>query len=374
MASLEIGIVGLPNVGKTSVFNALTNAGAEVTAYAATQSSANIGVAPVPDARLDDLAEVAESRETIYATIQLSDVSGLVRGGAKGGSLGGEFLGHLRATDAILHVVRTFGDADVFHVDGRVDPVADAEAVDLELILADHAIVERRIERLAKAARTGDKVAAAEADQLGRLLAHLDGGAARAAVRRGRAGGRRPAHRQAAGYVANTSEEGDAEAVAALREYAGDADVVPVAARFEADLAEMDDAEERAAFLAEIGQDEAGMPRVAARRVPPARADHLLHGRPEGGARLAAPPGLERGRGGRQDPLRHRARLHPRRGDHDADMLVTKTHAEALKRGVMRVEGRDYVVADGDVINVRFNESNTGELVDAHGVDKVAGA
>ena len=198
MASLEIGIVGLPNVGKTSVFNALTNAGAEVTAYAATQSSANIGVAPVPDARLDDLAEVAESRETIYATIQLSDVSGLVRGGAKGGSLGGEFLGHLRATDAILHVVRTFPDEDVFHVDGRVDPVADAEAVDLELILADHGIVERRIERVAKAARTGDKAAGAEADVLGRLIEHLDAGRPARDVRRGDAGRRRSADGEAA--------------------------------------------------------------------------------------------------------------------------------------------------------------------------------
>ena len=144
-------------------------------------------------------------------------MSGLVRGGAKGGSLGGEFLGHLRATDAILHVVRTFPDADVFHVDGRVDPVADAEAVDLELILADHAIVERRIERLSKAARTGDKVAAAEADVLGRLLAHLDGGQPARPFAEGVPAGVDLLTVKPLVYVANTSEEGDAEAVAALR-------------------------------------------------------------------------------------------------------------------------------------------------------------
>jgi ribosome-binding ATPase len=355
MASLEIGIVGLPNVGKTSVFNALTNAGAEVTAYAATQSSANIGVAPVPDARLDDLAEVAESRETIYATIQLSDVSGLVRGGAKGGSLGGEFLGHLRATDAILHVVRTFGDADVFHVDGRVDPVADAEAVDLELILADHAIVERRVERLAKAARTGDKVAASEADVLGRLLAHLDGGQPARLFPEPVPAGVDLLTVKPLVYVANTSEEGDADAVAALRQYAGDADVVPVAARFEADLAEMEDPEERGAFLAEIGQDEAGMPRVARAAF---RLLELITFFTVGPKEARAWP-LRRG----STAVEAAGKIHSdiARGFiraeviTTADMLQTKTHAEALKRGVMRVEGRDYVIADGDVINVRFN-------------------
>ena len=315
---LEIGIVGLPNVGKTSVFNALTNAGAEVTAYAATPSSANIGVAPVPDARLDDLAEVAESRETIYATIQLVDVSGLVRGGGKGGSLGGEFLGHLRATDAILHVVRTFPDADVFHVDGRVDPVADAEAVDLELSSPTTRSSSGASSGRRRPARTGDKAAVAEADVLGRLLAHLDAGAAGARLRRGVPAGVDLLTVKPLLYVANTSEAGDAEAVAALQAYAGDADVVPVAAKFEADLAELDDAEERAAFLR---RDRPGRGRHAARRarrVPPARPDHVLHGRPEGGARVAAAPRLERGRGGGQDPLRHRARLHPRRGHLDA--------------------------------------------------------
>ncbi len=355
MASLEIGIVGLPNVGKTSVFNALTNAGAAVTAYAGTQASANVGVAPVPDGRLDQLAEVAESRETIYASVQLVDVAGLVRGAGKGGGLGGEFLGHLRANDAIIHVVRTFDDESVFHVDGRVDPVADAEAVELELILADHAVVERRIERQAKAARTGDKTAGAEVETLGRLLAHLDIGAPARTFAEELPSGLDLLTVKPVLYVANTSESGDPAAVAALQEYAGDVAVVPVAAKFEAELAELDDPSERDLFLAEIGQSEASMPRVA--RAAFQLLD-LLQFFTVGPKEARAWP-LREG----STAVEAAAKIHSdiARGFIRAEVISTphmlecKTHAEALKRGVMRVEGRDYVVQDGDVINVRFN-------------------
>jgi GTP-binding protein YchF len=355
MANLEIGIVGLPNTGKTSVFNALTNAGAAVTSYGATSASANVGVAPVPDDRLDDLAQAVGSREIIPASVQFVDVSGLARGGAKGGTLGGELLGHLRAADAIIHVVRTFPDEDVAHVEGRVDPVADAETVDLELVLADHALVERRIERGAKLARTGNKAAAAEGPVLERLLAHLDEGS--------------PARRFGEAlpsdldllttkpllYVANTSESGDPEAVARLRAYAAPVDVVPVAAKFEAELAELDDADERAAFLAEIGQDQAGMPRVAAAAfglldliqfftVGPkeARAWPIRRG----GTAVEAAGKIH------SDIARGfiRAEVIPWQ-----ELVTSGSHTEAAKRGVQRVEGRDYTVADGDVINVRFN-------------------
>jgi ribosome-binding ATPase len=355
VASLEIGIVGLPNVGKTSVFNALTSAGAEVTTYAATQASANVGVAPVPDARLDQLAVVAESRETIYATVQLVDVAGLVRGSGKGGALGGEYLGHLRATDAIIHVVRTFEDPSVFHVDGRVDPVADAEAVDLELVLADYAIVERRIDRQSRAARTGDKAAGAEVAVLERLLAHLDSGAAARTFPYPVPTGVDLLSVKPLLYVANTSESGDAEAVAALRTYAGDVEVVPVAAKFEAELAELDDADERAMFLSEIGLTEASMPRVAAAAF---RLLELIQFFTVGPKEARAWP-LRRG----STAVEAAGKIHSdiARGFIRAevittpDMLECRTHAEALRRGVMRVEGRDYVVQDGDVINVRFN-------------------
>src|SRR3954451_7016713 len=159
MANLEVGIVGLPNAGKTSVFNALTGAGAEITAYGATRTSANVGVAAVPDARIDALAEAVSSRERVPATVGFSDVAGLVRGSGSSDGLGGEFLGHLRATDALAHVVRCFEDESVFHVQGRVDPVDAAETLDLELRLADGALVERRRQRVEKAARVGQKEA-----------------------------------------------------------------------------------------------------------------------------------------------------------------------------------------------------------------------
>jgi ribosome-binding ATPase len=335
MASLEIGIVGLPNVGKTTIFNALTNAGAEVTEYAAVQSTANVGVANVPDSRLVELAVVAGSRETIYATVQIADVSGLSRGAGQGGSLGGAYLGHLRASDALVHVVRTFRDESVFHVDGRVDPVADAEAVDLELVL--------------------DKAASAQVDLLTRLQAHLDAGEPARSFGEPLPDDLDLLSRKPLLYLANTSEAGDADAVAALSGYAGATPVVAVAGRFEAELAELDDPEERAAFLAAIGQDEAGMPRVA--RAAFQLLD-LITFFTVGPKEARAWP-LRRG----STALEAAGKIHTdiARGFiraeviTTADMIATRTHAEAQRRGVMRVEGRDYVIADGDVVNVRFN-------------------
>jgi GTP-binding protein YchF len=358
MASLEIGILGLPNVGKTTVFNALTRAGAAVTAYAATSSSANVGVAPVPDRRLDALAVACSSRETIPASVQFVDVAGLVRGAGKGGGLGGEFLGHLRAVDAILHVVRTFPDEDVFHVDGSVDPVRDAEAVDIELVLADGVIVERRLERQAKAARVGLKEAKDELGALERLAAHLDGGAPARTFAEPIPDGLDLLTVKPVLYVANTSEDGDGEAVAALRAYAAQsgADVVEVAGRFEADLAEIDDDEERAAFLAEIGQEEAGMPRVASAAF---RLLDLIQFFTVGPKEARAWP---LGRGSTAVEAAGKIHTDIARGFIRAEVIGWEdmvacggSHAEAQKRGLMRVEGRDYVVEDGEVINIRFN-------------------
>ncbi len=318
MASLEVGIVGLPNSGKTSLFNALTESHAEITSYAAVQASANVGIAAVPDERIAALAQAVSAREQVPATVQFSDVAGLVRGsGTRDGGLGGEYLGHLRATHALAHVVRCFDDEAVSHPDGRIDPVADAEAVDFELLLSDQVLVTRRRERTERAARVGEKSARDELVVLDRLAAHLDEGLPVRTLDVEVPEGLDLLTTKPVIYVANVSEAGEPERVAALTAYATEhgAEVVAVAARFEAELAELEDPDDRAAFLADLGLDEPGMPRLARACFRTLGPDHVLHRRADGGARLARARGRLRRRGGRQDPLRHRARVHPRRGD-----------------------------------------------------------
>jgi GTP-binding protein YchF len=316
-----------------------------------------VGIGVVPDERIDRLADALSSRERIPATVGFSDVAGLVRGAGSGEGLGGEFLGYLRATDALAHVVRTFPDEDVFHVEGRIDPVADAETVDLELLLADQALVERRRERLERAARVGEKGAREELGLLDALAGHLnDGEPARTF------GGEVPDGLDLLTvkpviYVANVSEAGDAEAVAALGAYAAErgSEVVPVAARFEAELAEIDDPEEREAFLRELGLEEPGMPRLA-------RAAYRVLGLISfftAGPKETRAWTVRRG----ATAVEAAGKIHSdiARGFIRAevigwqDLVACGSSAEARKRGLERVEGRDYVVQDGDVINVRFN-------------------
>ncbi len=359
MASLEIGIIGLPNSGKTTIFNALTGAGVTVAAFAATEVSVNTGVAQVPDERMAPLATIEDSQRLVPPTVQLVDVAGLQRGAGRDGGLSGEFLQALRAADALIHVVRTFPDDAVFHVDGRIDPAADAEGVDLELLFADGMLISKRLERLERAVKVGQKEAKAEAELLALLAAHLDaGGVARTFARAAEL----PAEVQLElltlkpmMYVANTSESGDAEAVAALQAYAGDAEVVPVAGRFEADLAGIDDPEERALFLAEIGQDEPSAPRVAAAAF---RMLHLITFFTAGPKDVWAWT-IRQG----ANAVEAAGKIHTdiARGFIRAEVIGwdelvdAGSRAEATKRGTLRVEGKDYIVRDGDVLNVRFN-------------------
>ena len=317
MASLEVGIVGLPNVGKTTLFNALTESGAAVTSFAAVKTSANVGVASVPDERIALLAAAVSAREQVPATVGFADVSGLVRGAGASDGLGGEYLGHLRTTDALTHVVRCFEDEAVAHVDGRVDPVADAETVDLELLLADQALVERRRERVSKAARVGEKSARDDLATLERLMAHLDEGAPGQRVR-GRAAGRaRPADAQA--------DDLRRERRRGRRRRAS---------RRTHRLRERARRRGRRGRRSLRGRARRARGRRRARGLPPrsrprraghaaagacvlsrARADLVLHRRADGGARLDRAGGIDGRRGGRQDPLGHRTRVHPRGGD-----------------------------------------------------------
>jgi GTP-binding protein YchF len=357
VASLEVGVVGLPNSGKTTLFNALTRGHAEVTGYAAVHATANVGVAAVPDERIAALAAAVDSREQVPATVGFSDVAGLVRGAGSRDGLGGEYLGHLRATDALAHVVRCFEDEAVFHPDGRVDPVADAEGVDLELLLSDQALVERRRERVGKAARVGEQAARAELASLERLAAHLDGGEPVRSFGAPLPEGLDLLTAKAVVYVANVGEGGDAERVAALEAYARDqgAEVVAVAARFESELAELDDEQERQEFLRELGLDEPGMPRLARACF---RTLGLITFFTAGPKETRAWP-LREG----SSAVEAAGKIHSdiARGFIRAevigwrDLVECGSHVEAQRRGLLRVEGRDYVVCDGDVINVRFN-------------------
>src|ERR687894_1789802 len=173
---IRVGIVGLPNVGKSTVFNSLTRAGAEAQNYPFTTIDPNLGVAMVPDGRLGALAEVMRSKRVVPATVDFVDIAGLVRGASAGEGLGNQFLGHIRECDAIAHVVRCFEDEDVVHVHGDVDPEGDIETIDTELLLADLATVERRMERVGRAAKSGDANPKAEAAELENLRDHLSDG------------------------------------------------------------------------------------------------------------------------------------------------------------------------------------------------------
>ena len=359
MASLEIGIIGLPNCGKTTIFNALTGAGVAIQPFAATEVSVHTGIAQVPDERMAPLQAVEGSKKLVPPTIQLVDVAGLQRGAGRDGGLGGEFLQALRAADALIHVVRTFEDDAVYHVDGRVDPAADAEGVDLELLFADGIFVAKRLERLERAVKVGQKEAKDEAALLGELAAHLDAGqTARTFPKRDDL-----PHEvrlelltlKPMMYVANTSESGDPERVEALRAYAGAAEVVAVAGRFEAELAEIEDPEERALFLAEIGQEEPSAPRVAAAAFRMLDLITFFTAGPNDVWAWTIRKGanaVEAGGKIHTDIARGfiRAEVINWR-----DLVDAGSRAEATKVGKLRVEGKEYVVQDGDVLNVRFN-------------------
>ncbi|HEY3613250.1 MAG TPA: redox-regulated ATPase YchF [Gaiellales bacterium] len=358
MASLEVGIVGLPNSGKTSLFNALTGSHAEITSYAAVQASANVGIAAVPDDRIDALAEAVSAKDRVPATVQFSDVAGLVRGsGNRDGGLGGEYLGHLRATDALAHVVRCFDDDAVSHPDGRIDPVLDAEAVDFELLISDQVLVDRRRERTERAARVGEKSARDELVVLEALSKHLNEGLPARTLDVVVPEGLDLLTTKPVIYVANVSEAGEPERVAALTAYAAErgAEVVAVAARFEAELAELEDPEDRAAFLADLGLDEPGMPRLARACFRTLGLITFFTAGPmearawpvrEGASAVEAAGKIH------SDIARGFIRAEVIRWD---DLVATGSHTEAVKKGVQRVEGKEYVVVDGDVLNIRFN-------------------
>ena len=262
---MKVGIVGLPNVGKSTVFNSLTRADAEAQNYPFTTIDPNLGVAVVPDERLDALAEVMQSRRVLPATVDFVDIAGLVRGASRGEGLGNQFLGNLRECEAVAHVVRCFEDENVVHVHGGVNPVGDIETINTELLLADLATVERRIERVSKAAKSGDARLKAEAAELQSLTQHLsDGEPARTyppteAVSEAM---RTLITAKPTLYVANVDEESVAEGnrySAGVEKLAAreEAEAVRLSARLEAEIAELPETEARE-YLAMLGVESTG--------------------------------------------------------------------------------------------------------------------
>jgi len=357
---MRVGIVGLPNAGKSSLFNALTRAGAEAANYPFTTIEPNVAVVPVADERLNRVAGLLGASEVIPDTIDFHDIAGLVAGAHRGEGLGNQFLGHIREVDAILHVVRAHGAAGVVHPEGRVDPPADVATIETELVFADLEQAERRLERVERQARGGEQSLIAEERWLRELIDALGAGRpartvpppAEAPDALRRLG---PLTAKPVLFVANV-DEGDDEVPAAIAAHAGaqGAGAVAVSARVEAELTELDDAE-AAAMREELGLRESGLSRVVrgafdlldllafftAAEDKPAQSRHLRRG-----LTVWHAAGLIHG-----DIQRGFVRAEVIGWE---DLLEAGGYAPARDRGTLRVEGRDYVVADGDVIHVRF--------------------
>ena len=359
---MRVGIVGLPNVGKSTVFNSLTRAGAEAQNYPFTTIDPNLGVATIPDERLVAVAGVIGSQRVVPATVDFVDIAGLVQGASAGEGLGNQFLGHIRECDAIAHVVRCFEDENVVHVHAGVDPEGDIETIDTELLLADLATVERRLERVGRAAKSGDAKLQAEAAELERLRDHLSGGSAARVY---------PATESVAEtmrtlitakptlYVANVDEESVAQGdrYSAQVEKHGSregAETVRICAKLEAEVAELSEDEARE-YLAMLGVETTGFEEFV-------RAAYRLLGlvtfftaaEKEARAWTIREGSTVRQAAGRVHTDMERGFIAAEVGDWQ-DIVAAGSWSGAREEAKVRLEGRDYIVRDGDTVLVRFN-------------------
>lgn len=360
----KCGIVGLPNVGKSTLFNSLTKAAIAAENYPFCTIEPNVGVVPLPDARLDRLAAIVKPQKVIPTTMQFVDIAGLVAGASKGEGLGNQFLANIRETDAIAHVVRCFEDDDVTHVSGRIHPTADIEVINTELALADLATVEKAAERAKKSTKAGgDKEAIARRDLLIGIQAHLDEGkpVRSMGLEREQLAQTRDLHLltiKPTMYLANVAEDGfegnsHLDEVRTLAEAEG-AVVVPFCAAMEAEIAQLDD-EDKAEFLAEMGQDEAGLDRVvhagyellglqtyftAGEKEVRAWTVKIGATAPEAAAVIHTD--FQKGF------IRAEVVAY-------SDFVACNGEQGAKEAGKWRLEGKEYIVQDGDVIHFRFN-------------------
>jgi GTP-binding protein YchF len=360
---IKCGIVGLPNVGKSTLFNALTKAGIAAANFPFCTIDPNIGVVPVPDPRLGQLADIVKPQKVIATAMEFVDIAGLVAGASKGEGLGNKFLAHIREVDAIAHVVRCFENTDIVHVSGKIDPISDIETIDTELALADLESVDKALNRVERAAKANDKEALAKRPVLQRLAAVLNEG------RSARAAGLDAEERALVRdlflltlkplmYIANVLEDGfkDNPYLDKVKERAAieGAEVVPVCAAIEEELAQLDDAD-KLAFLADMGLDEPGLNRVI-------HAGYKLLGLQtyftagekevrawtvKAGATAPQAAGVIH-----TDFERGFIRAETIAFD---DFIKYKGESGAREAGRLRLEGKEYVVKEGDVLHFRFN-------------------
>ena len=365
---MKLGIVGLPNVGKSTLFNSLTKAGAESANYPFCTIDPNVGVVPVPDERLNKLTEMYNSEKTTPVVIEFVDIAGLVKGASKGEGLGNQFLSNIREVDAIVHVVRCFDDPNVIHVDGSVDPVRDIETINLELIFSDLEILERRISKVSKVARN-DKSAAKELALLNKIKAHLEDGKLAKTFEEAD-----DEEEQAwlesynlltykpVIYAANVSEDDLADdgasnaGVQAVREYAKreDCEVFVVCAEIEQEIAELDD-DEKSMFLEELGLKESGLEKlIKASYSLLGLISYLTAGEPEVRAWTIKKGTKAPQAAGKIHSDFERGFIRAEIVSYD-DLMACGTYNAAKEKGLVRLEGKDYVVQDGDIILFRFN-------------------
>lgn len=364
---MKLGIVGLPNVGKSTLFNSLTKAGAESANYPFCTIDPNVGVVAVPDERLDVLGEMYHTRKIVPAAIEFVDIAGLVKGASKGEGLGNQFLANIREVDAIVHVVRCFEDGNIVHVDGSIDPLRDIETINLELVFSDLEILERRIAKTTKVSRN-DKAAAKELELQKRIKEHLEEGrmaksfttddedeiawmadynllTAKPVI-----------------FAANVAEDDladDAAAnagVQAVRGYAAreGCEVFVVCAQIEQEIAELEDDEKRM-FLEDLGLSESGLEKLikASYRLL-GLISYLTAGEPEVRAWTIKAGTKAPQAAGKIHSDFERGFIRAEIVSYD-NLMACGTHAAAKEKGLVRLEGKDYVVQDGDIILFRFN-------------------